>query len=67
MDKLKVYCINNDSGAPLTIGKWYDVIRIMDSMYVIINDVNKTDLFFSWRFLSQEDLKKQLIKERYGQ
>ena len=65
---MKVYCINNSKvEGSLTVNKLYDVIRHSESTYYVINNRGYDTGFLKYRFLSPEDLKKQLVKERFEQ
>lgn len=67
-NKNKIYFINNHSvDSTLTIGKWYGIIVETERHYYINHDKGYESGFYKSRFLSPEDTKKQLVKERFKQ
>ena len=66
---MKVYCVNNEKAfnndMNLTVGKWYEVIVDGDICCSIFNDKGEKYIYRKSRFLSPEESKKQLIKERF--
>jgi len=72
----KVYCIDDsglDERGPLKAGFWYDLIDTefsysVNGLYHIISfEKDCYERYYSFRFLKEEDAKKQIVKERYEQ
>jgi len=62
----KVYCIYAKYITDcLTANKWYDVISETEDYYDIISDSGYVVAFYKWRFLSTEEAKKRIVKERF--
>jgi len=70
MNNNKVYCIDNKSipnsvDVCLTVKRWYEVLDYTYLAYLVLDDKNRKYYYKKSRFLSPEDAKKQLIKERF--
>lgn len=57
-----VVCIDNESVNEITINKIYEVIGItINSMYYIIGDDGRKGNYFTYRFISLKEYRKQKI------